>query len=71
MHSQVKLELKEEARFLARSEGRIKSLNERQKLIKMADVLMCLNKQKSFEALGTKERDDLIKSLEAQQKTLT
>eukprot|EP00466_Bigelowiella_natans_P005560 jgi/Bigna1/89239/estExt_fgenesh1_pg.C_460011 len=68
--NQIKEELKEEARFIAKSEGRIKTLNERQKLIKMHDILGCLSKRKSFETAERNQRDVIMKNIMESQKTI-
>eukprot|EP00466_Bigelowiella_natans_P002747 jgi/Bigna1/70202/fgenesh1_pg.11_\ len=86
MLNQIKEELKEEARFIAKAEGRIKTLNERQKARKILDYdesgLMrslahgSISMQwgccsaQQFEQQGATERDEIMKNIIESQKTI-
>jgi len=68
--NKVKSELAEELRWIDASEARIQELAEREKLVKMQDVLACLNTQKTLVSGENKQKENVIRQLTTESQSL-
>lgn len=66
--NKVKSELAEETRWIEVSTNRIQELAEREKLIKMQDILACLNSGRSEMSAESNSQSSTITNLQAQAK---
>jgi len=63
--NKVKSELAEEVRWIELSQHRIAELSEREKLVKLQDILQCINKGKTQLGENSKSKQKTAKALEA------